>query len=103
MDSFSPLNEETVAAKFVVNYDSLREILEALALLKGFKIYNHECYVSFLSEIINLKNEAFKFNEFRRIRNSINYYGKDISVEEGKQLIKEVLELRTKLLGELNE
>tara|TARA_Y100000310_G_scaffold220441_1_gene221962 strand:+ start:162 stop:572 length:411 start_codon:yes stop_codon:yes gene_type:complete len=98
MDSFSPLNEETVAVKFVVNYDSLREILEALALSRGFKIYNHECFSSFLQEILNLEMESRQFDKFRIIRNSINYYGKDISLEDGRFLIEDILKLRMELL-----
>ena len=103
MDSFSPLNEETAAVKFVVNYDSLREILEALALAKGFKIYNHECFSAFLGGFLNMKGASVKFNRFRRIRNSINYYGENLLAQEGKSLIEEVLELRKEVLKILNE
>ena len=103
MDSFSPLNEETAAAKFVVNYDSLREILEAVALMKGFKIYNHECFSAFLGEFLGMKEASVRFDRFRRVRNSINYYGEDLLVQEGKFLIEEVLELRGEVLKILNE
>jgi len=103
MDSFSPLNEETSAAKFAVNYDSLREILEALALSRGFKIYNHECFSAFLKEFLGMADASAKFDRFRRIRNSINYYGEDILMQEGKVLIEEVLKLRVEVLKILNE
>jgi hypothetical protein len=97
-DKFSPLNEDTISTKFCNNYDSLREILEAVALQKGFKIYNHECFTGFLKEILKLEKESFDFDRFRILRNSINYYGKDISVERGDKLIKEILLLRNKLI-----
>lgn len=103
MDSFSPINEKTVASKFVVNYDSLREILEALALSKEIKIYNHECFSSFIREILLMENESLIFDKLRKIRNFINYYGKDISVEQGSLLIKDTKYLRTKFLKLLNE
>ncbi len=103
MDSFSPLNEETVAAKFVVNYDSLREILEAVALKKGFKIYNHECFSAFLGEFLNMREASVRFDRLRKIRNSINYYGENILVQEGKSLIEEILKLRKEMLKILNE
>jgi hypothetical protein len=101
-DKFSPLNEDTISTKFCNNYDALREILEAIALQKGFKIYNHECFTGFIKKILNLDSESFSFDKFRRIRNSINYYGQDLSIEDGRRLIDEVNALReeiVKLLG----
>mgnify|MGYP001560886570 FL=1 len=70
-------------------YDVLRSILEAISSIKGYKIYSHEAFTSFLKE---LKEETLsrKFDRFRKIRNSINYYGKDISVEETRENIKEI-------------
>jgi len=46
------LNDTTANSKISLAYDSLRELLEALALKNGFKIYNHECYTAFLKEIL---------------------------------------------------
>ena len=102
-DKFSPLNEDTASTKFSNNYDSLREILEATAIKKGFKIYNHDCFFGFLKEILKLEKEAFEFDNFRRIRNSINYYGEDLSLEDSERLIAEVNVLRMKLIELLNE
>ena len=42
------------------------------------------------------KNEnliAEKFDRFRKIRNGINYYGKNITSEECKENIKEIIKL----------
>jgi hypothetical protein len=76
---------EISARKIMSNYyDILRAILEALAILKGYKIYSHEAFTSFL-EFIGEKNISEQFDRFRRIRNQINYYGKDISVEEVRE------------------
>ena len=97
-DKFSPLNEDTISMKFCNSYDSLREILEASALQRGFKIYNHECFVGFIREILRLEKESFDFDRFRKIRNSINYYGQDISVVDGKKLINEIKFLREKII-----
>ena len=99
-DKFSPVNEDTASTKFVVNYDSLREILEAVALKKGFKIYNHECFTGFLKEILNKELRAEEFDKFRRIRNAINYYGNDLTIENAKELINEITNLRSKLIKE---
>ena len=88
-----PLNEDTASSKVTLAYDALGEVLEALSVLKGYKIYNHECYVPFLAEIINEHSFADRFDKFRRVRNSINYYGKEISPGEAGEIIKGILEL----------
>ena len=73
------------ARKIMSNYhDVLRSILEAISSLDGYKIYSHEAFTYFLKE----KSEDFiakKFDRYRKIRNNINYYGKDVSVEEVKE------------------
>lgn len=92
------MEEITTGSKISLAYDSLREILEALALKQGYKIYNHECYTAFLKEIINESGKGDEFDEIRRVRNDVNYYGKDISVEEAKDVIKRIRELRNFIL-----
>jgi len=92
------LDRISSTSKISLVYDSLREILEAIAIKKGFKIYNHECYCSFLKEICNDEISAEEFNKFRKIRNQINYYGKEIFIEESKEIIKEAILLRKKLI-----
>ena len=96
---------ENSARKMMTNfYDILRSMLEAVSVIKGYKIYSHEAYIYFLKEIReNLL--AIKFDRFRKIRNSINYYGKDISIEETKENIYEMKKminiLIKKYLGKL--
>ena len=92
------LDETTASTKVSLAYEALREVLEALAIKKGFKIYNHDCFSAFLDEICKNKSFSAEFDKFRRLRNQINYYGKDISVEEAKIIIKEINLLRIKLL-----
>lgn len=46
------MSDVTAVSKVSLAYDSLRELLEALALKNGYKIYNHECYAAFLKEIL---------------------------------------------------
>jgi len=92
------LDEQTAESKISLAYDSLREILEALAICRGFKIYNHECYTSFLNEVLNESEKAEEFDELRKIRNSINYYGKSISINESEKIIGRIKNLRDKIL-----
>jgi len=78
------------ARKVMTNYyDVLRSVLEAIASKFGYKIYSHEIFAQFLKHI----NEHFiaeKFDRFRKIRNNINYYGKNISILEAKELVPEI-------------
>ncbi len=88
-----PLNETTASSKLSLAYDALRELLEALAALKGFKIYNHECYCAFLKEIMNESLLGDKFDEIRKLRNKINYLGKEVTPEESKHATTQIKEL----------
>ena len=92
------LNDVTSSSKISLLYDSLREILEVLALKNGFKIYNHECYTYFLKEILNESSKADEFDDLRKIRNSINYYEKEISIEETKEALERIKDLREEIL-----
>lgn len=105
MDSESKLelNGVTAGSKISLLYDSLRELLEALAIKNGYKIYNHECYTCFLKEMLNESIKGDEFDELRKIRNGINYYAKDISVEEAEDVLKRIKELRKDILKLLNE
>jgi len=85
------------ARKIMSNYyEVLRSILEAIAALDGYKIYSHEAFTYFL---IEKKEEiiATKFDRFRKIRNKINYYGKNISIEEVNENVTEILNIIKKL------
>lgn len=95
--SYLPLNEVTATSKVTIAYDGLREILEALAISKGYKIYNHDCYVAFLKEILFESNMSQDFDEYRKIRNKINYYGKEISIDEAKVIIENMITLTLKI------
>jgi len=88
------MNEITTSSKLSLSYDSVRELLEALALKTGYKIYNHECYTSFLKEIIKESDKGDEFDAIRKLRNAVNYYGKEISVEDANNIISKIRSLR---------
>jgi uncharacterized protein (UPF0332 family) len=96
------MNDVTASSKLSLAYDSLRELLEALALKNGYKVYNHECYSAFLKEVMNESFQADEFDEVRKIRNAVNYYGKEISPNEANEIIARIKKLRifiSNLLG----
>ena len=92
------LSEITLSSKISLLYDSLRELLETLAIKKGYKIYNHECYTYFLKEIMNESIKGDEFDELRRIRNAVNYYAKDVNIGEGKMVLERMKVLRKETL-----
>ncbi len=93
VESADALPEHLHIGKITLLYDALREYLECTALEKGYKIYNHECYTAFLKEILGLSKEGDVFDELRKIRNGINYYGKTITEDESNEVIKKLKEL----------
>ena len=97
------MSEVTASSKLSLAYDSLRELLEALALKNGYKVYNHECYVAFLKEVIKESYKADEFDDIRKIRNAINYYGKEISPEEANGIIARIKKLGVFVSGLLGK
>jgi hypothetical protein len=94
------INERTVSSYVSLAYDSMRELLEAYCVLHGYKVTNHIC----LGELVKKLHSEFPYNDFDRyryIRNGINYYGKKVDVEEGKELIKKILHLKAKMEEEV--
>lgn len=91
------LKDERYYGKLPLLYDVLRELLECLALKRGYKIYNHECYTTFLKEIIKDSYLGDTFDKFRLLRNGINYYGKKITLEEAIETIKRMIEFINKI------
>lgn len=88
-----PLEQVTAASKLSLAYDALRELLEALAIKKGFKIYNHECYTAFLKERVHDSGKGDEFDEIRKERNAVNYYAKEITPAEADRLIQNIYTL----------
>ena len=85
---------ENSARKVISNYyDCLRSIIEAIAVLEGIKSYSHEAFTYYLKENKREDLLAEKFDRFRKIRNGIEYYGKEISIEEAKEYKKDVLNI----------
>ena len=92
------LNENTANFIFEDYYTSILEILEAIILLKGYKVYNHVCLGFYLRDNLNRKDLFEIFNSLRFKRNHLVYYGKKMEFEIAKKTIND----SKKLLFELN-
>jgi len=75
------LPEDHYYSKIVLLYDALRELLECKALEHGYRILNHACYAGFLKEVLKT-DDAYVFDELRKTRNRINYYGEKVANPE---------------------
>src|SRR3989344_3687038 len=83
-------DEKNSGILFKNYYDFLREICEAVALSREYKIYQHEAITLFLREMLKEEEMSFKFDRFRILRNSIHYYGKSITKEEELKDISDI-------------
>jgi len=90
------INKINISAYVSLAYDALREILEALCILKEYKVLSHICMGELLKEIL----EDFDYSDFDRmryIRNGINYYGTKIDLEQGKEIINKIFYMKQKI------
>src|SRR3989344_8959497 len=95
------LNPVTASSVLSLSYEFLRELLESICLLEGYKVYSHEAFVFYLKQIGEERISEL-FDRFRRLRNGINYYGKSVSIEIAldarEQIEKLCAELKRKYL-----
>lgn len=92
------LTDAVASPVFSMLYESLREIIEAMCLMEGYKVYSHEAFTSYL-EKINEEKIAAAFDRFRKLRNGVNYYGKPVSINVTSETKKEIMHF-SKILRE---
>jgi hypothetical protein len=92
-----PMQSVTAASKVSLAYDALREKLEALSIKHGWKVLNHECYCAFLKEQMHESDIADVFDVLRKLRNDVNYYGKEISTDDANKAVNQLLSLTKKV------
>ncbi|MBI2148381.1 hypothetical protein HYU23_01775 [Candidatus Woesearchaeota archaeon] len=91
------INDVNIPAYVSLAYDSLRERLEALCILNGYKVLSHICIGELLKNILN-NFDYEEFDRLRWIRNSINYYGKKVEFEQGKEIIEKIFIINNNIL-----
>lgn len=91
------LNKDNISIYVSLAYDSLREVLEAICISKGYKVTSHICIGMLLKRLIK-EFDFHSFDRFRFIRNSINYYGKKIGFVEGKGIIDKILLIKKNMI-----
>lgn len=83
-------------------YDSLREVMEALCILNGYKVLSHICLGVLVKTLVG-DFPIHDFERFRYARNSINYYGKKVELQQGKALIDKMFQTRDVILAALKQ
>ncbi|MCK5624427.1 hypothetical protein KAI04_01135 [Candidatus Pacearchaeota archaeon] len=71
-------------------YEALRQEIESIGYLKGYKFRSHEAITIFLQEGLKEKKISSIFDRYRIIRNKLNYYGKPVHKETVKEAAKEI-------------
>jgi len=94
----SKLDENNISAYVSMAYDSLREVLEALCISKGYKVLSHICIGELLKDILD-NFDYEDFDRLRWIRNSINYYGKKVDFLQGKEIINKIFLIKKKIVN----
>lgn len=84
-------------------YDALRDFCDALLIIDGYKSYSHEASIAYL-KICNFSEEDIaSLDIFRYRRHGSKYYGKEISVQDAKEIKKFYLEHINKIKSMLDE
>jgi uncharacterized protein (UPF0332 family) len=91
------IDKTNISAYVSMAYDSLREILEALCILKGYKVTSHLCLGELLKTLI-YDFDFISFDRFRYIRNGINYYGTKVDFDQGKEIILKMFKLKSEII-----
>lgn len=68
-------------------YDAIREILDALLAVDGYKSYSHEASIAYLKNYDFDDSTIKEIDDFRYRRNSSKYYGKDVSDEDAREIL----------------
>lgn len=85
-----PIEESTSKSILRELYEGLRQYTEAIGYIKGYKFRSHEAITYFLDDILHKTALALKFDRYRKLRNGINYYGDEISLETIKKTLEEI-------------
>lgn len=71
---------------FENTYDALRDVLDAVLAVEGYKSYSHEASIANLAGRIS-DTDITELDEFRSLRNSSKYYGKGITVQDVENIL----------------
>jgi len=85
MEFAKKIVEEKPRYSLELAYESVRELLDALLSIEGYKTWSHEAAISFLQSLVEFsKIEIERLDMTRKKRHSSKYYGLLIDIKECK-------------------
>lgn len=66
------------------SYEAIREIIDAILFVEGYKSYSHEASVAYLLKLGFPLSDVSRIDTLRKQRNGIKYYGEDATDEEAR-------------------
>lgn len=101
LDYISTQEMRNKIVRFIIEdiYESMREAVESLMILQGFKSYSHEATVSFLQKFPKeiIRSDIEELDRLRKIRNDIMYRAKNVDIIEGRSALNFAKKLFPKL------
>ena len=68
-------------------YDAIRDILDAVLAVDGYKSYSHEASIAYLKKYAFDDSTLKELDDFRYLRNSSKYYCKDVSEDDAEGIL----------------
>lgn len=94
------LDDKRARVIFELLYDSLRELIDALLALDGYKSYSHEAAIIYMKKFpLFSEFDITSLDSFRKIRIASKYYGKPAQVFDAIRIKEQFPILRKKLLN----
>lgn len=84
-------------------YDCLRELLDVILALNGYKSYSHEAAIAYLRDFDFPYNKMLDLDRFRIKRNNSKYYGKSPQTDDALEIKKFYLQNKDFLMKIIND
>lgn len=94
-----PLDEQSAFLTYETVYDALRELIDSLLALEGYKSYSHIASISYLQKFPEISSsEIAKLDNAREKRNLAKYYAKPVTLAEANDILALYNTLKPKVL-----
>lgn len=80
-------------------YEAVREVIDAVLYLKGYKSYSHEASVAYLLKMGFSISDAKAVDRLRQKRNGIKYYGEISTKDDAAEALKTAEKIMKRLLA----
>ncbi|PTD94880.1 hypothetical protein C9439_00115 [archaeon SCG-AAA382B04] len=82
----------------------IKQYLTAILSIEGYKSYSQKCLISYASEFLDLtKQEIELLEEMRKLRNDIDYRGKNLGKDYLKRKENKIEKIIEKLKNKIKE